>query len=308
MHSEQAILKTSITVTIFLAGFGVLFGLLAGSFSIVFDGVYLLIDAALSGLALIVARLISLSTLPVPPSGKLRDRFTMGFWHLEPMVLGLNGLMLTGVSIYALINAIGSLMSGGRHLEFTYAVFYAAFALVVCILMGWMEMRANRKLQSDFVALDAKAWYMSAGITAALFIAFLIGMILQGTSLDWMLPYIDPAVLTIVCLIIIPMPFATIKQALADMLLFTPIELKENAESVAQQFVERYGFLSYRAYVAKVGRGTQIELYFIVPSDWPAKKLEEWDAIRDELADALGERSPDRWLTIAFTTEPEWAD
>lgn len=308
MHSEQSILKTSIIVTIFISGLGVLFGLLADSFSIIFDGVYLLVDAALSGLALMVARLISLSTLPVPPSGKLRDRFTMGFWHLEPMVLGLNGLMLTGVSVYALINAISSLLSGGRDLEFSYAVFYAGFALIVCLIMGWMEIRANRKIQSDFIAIDAQSWFMSAGITAALFIAFLIGMLLEGTRWDWMLPYIDPAVLAIVCLVIIPMPFATIKQALADMLLFTPVELKENAETVAQEFVERYGFLSYRAYVAKVGRGTQIELYFIVPSDWPAQKLEEWDNIRHELADALGERSPDRWLTIAFTTDSEWAD
>ena len=86
MRSEQSILKTSIAVTIFIAGFGVAFGLLSGSFSIVFDGVYMLADAAMSGLALMVARLITLSALAEPPSGKLRDRFTMGFWHLEPMV------------------------------------------------------------------------------------------------------------------------------------------------------------------------------------------------------------------------------
>ncbi|WP_368855975.1 cation transporter, partial [Escherichia coli] len=67
-------------VTICVAGFGVIFGLLAGSFSIVFDGVYMLADAAMSGLALGVARLIALSAVP---TGKLRERFTMGFWHLE---------------------------------------------------------------------------------------------------------------------------------------------------------------------------------------------------------------------------------
>ena len=31
------------------------------------------------------------------------------------------------------------------------------------------------------------------------------------------------------------------------------------------KIVLRYQFLSYRAYVARVGRGRQIELYFIVP-------------------------------------------
>ena len=96
-HTEQSILRTSILVTIVVAGSGILFGLfLSGSFSIVFDGVHMLADAGMSGLALIVARLIALSTAPGGPTGKLRDRFTMGFWHLEPMVLGLNSLMLTG--------------------------------------------------------------------------------------------------------------------------------------------------------------------------------------------------------------------
>lgn len=307
MRSEQSILQISIAVTIFVASFGVVFGLLSGSFSIVFDGVYMLADAAMSGLALVVARLIALSALAEPPRGKLRDRFTMGFWHLEPMVLGLNGIMLTGVAIYALINAIGSLMDGGRNLEFSYAIFYAVVALIACLGMAWLETRANRKLKSDFIALDAKAWIMSGGITAALLIAFSVGYVIQGTELDWITPYIDPAVLALVCIVIIPMPIGTIKQALADMLLVTPIDLQQHVDQVAKQVVERYGFKSYRAYVAKVGRGKQIELYFIVPPDQPAKKLEEWDALRDEIGDALGGEGPDRWLTIAFTTDVEWA-
>ncbi|HWT61304.1 MAG TPA: cation transporter [Ochrobactrum sp.] len=307
MRSEQSILQISIAVTIFVAGFGVVFGLLSGSFSIVFDGVYMLADAAMSGLALVVARLIALSALAEPPRGKLRDRFTMGFWHLEPMVLGLNGIMLTGVAIYALINAIGSLMDGGRNLEFSYAIFYAVVALIACLGMAWLETRANRKLKSDFIALDAKAWIMSGGITAALLIAFSVGYVIQGTELDWITPYIDPAVLALVCIVIIPMPIGTIKQALADMLLVTPVDLQQHVDQVAKQVVERYGFKSYRAYVAKVGRGKQIELYFIVPPDQPAKKLEEWDALRDEIGDALGGEGPDRWLTIAFTTDVEWA-
>lgn len=307
MHNEQSILKTSIAATIFVASFGVIFGLLSSSFSIVFDGVYMFADALMSGLALIVARLIALSALPESPSGKLRDRFTMGFWHLEPMILGLNGIMLTGVAIYALINAIGSLMDGGRELEFSYAIFYAAVALIACLGMAWLEMRANRKLKSDFIALDAKAWIMSGGITAALLIAFSIGYFIQDTHLDWITPYIDPAVLALVCLVIIPMPIGTIRQALAEMLLVTPLDLKQHVDQVAKMVVARNGFTSYRAYVAKVGRGKQIELYFIVPPDQPAKKLEEWDALRDEIGDALGGEGPDRWLTIAFTTDVEWA-
>lgn len=120
--------------------------------------------------------------------------------------------------------------------------------------------------------------------------------------------YIDPAVLVLICLVIIPLPISTVKRALADVLLITPQSLKQHVDEVARDFVKRYGFVSYRAYVAKVGRGKQIELYFIVPGGWPAKCLEEWDAIRDEIGNAIGEESTDRWLTIVFTTDVEWAD
>ena len=224
------------------------------------------------------------------------------------MVLGLNGVLLTAAAIYALINAIGSLMAGGRHLSFDRAIVYAVITLIISVAMALLDRRANRALQSDFIALDAKAWLMSAALTAALLVAFVFGFLIQGTDLAWMSPYIDPAVLALVCIVIIPMPAPTIKQAMADILLVTPSDLKEHVDKVANDVVKRYGFLSYRAYVARVGRGRQIELYFIVPPDWPAKKLEEWDQIRNEIGEAIGDDTPDRWLTIAFTTDPEWAE
>ncbi len=308
MRTEQGVLRISIVVTVLLAGIGILFGLLSGSFAIVFDGVYSLTDASMTIVALLVSNLIAGSAAGGPARSKLVERFTMGFWHLEPMVLGLNGTLLMAAAIYALINAIGSLLTGGRDLVFDHAIIYAAVTLAITIAMAMFDTRANRTIQSDFLALDAKAWLMSAALTAALLVAFTFGYMIQGTELQWLSPYVDPAVLALVCLVVIPMPVGTVKQALADILLVTPPTLKQHVDEVAQQIVDRHGFLSYRAYVARVGRGRQIELYFIVPSGWPPKRLEEWDRIRDEIGEAIGDEGPDRWLTIAFTTDPEWAD
>lgn len=307
MKTEQGLLRVSIIVTVLLAGLGILFGVLSGSFAIVFDGVYALTDAVMTIVALLVSNLIASSAIG-GGKGRLVKHFTMGFWHLEPMVLGLNGILLTGAAIYALINAIGSIMTGGRALDFDQAIIYAVVTLIVTIVMAILGSRANRTIQSDFVALDAKAWIMSAGLTSALLVAFVIGYFIQGSAYEWMSPYIDPAALALVCLVIIPIPAGTIRQALADILLVTPSDLKSQVDTVAKAIVERHGFLSYRAYVARVGRGRQIELYFIVPEDFPPKKLQEWDQIRDEIGLAIGDEGPDRWLTIAFTTDPEWAD
>lgn len=305
--SEQGLLRTSIAVTLFIATIGIAFGLASGSFSIIFDGVYSLVDASMSGLSLVVVKLITSHATSLQLSRKLRERFTMGFWHLEPMVLALNGILLSGVALYALINAVSSVLEGGRHLEFGIAMVYAVLTVIACATIAVVEARANRKLNSDFVRMDVKGWVMSASITAALLIAFCFGFAVQGTQWEWVSPYIDPAVLALVCLVIIPLPLSVVRQAMSEIFLVTPNDLKQHVDNVAQQFVLKHGLQSYKAYVAKVGRSREIELYFIVPADMPARSIAHWDALRDEIGDAVGGEGPDRWITVVFTGDPAWA-
>src|SRR5690606_12163275 len=124
----------------------------------------------------------------------------------------------------------------------------------------------------------------------------------------WMVPYVDPAVLALVCLVIIPIPLGIVRRAMADVLMVTPPGLKQHVDAVALRFVASEGFLSHRAYVARKGRGRHIELYFIVPQGWPPRTVEAWDELRDAIGEAIGDDTPDRWLTIAFTTDREWAE
>ncbi|MGQ3675149.1 cation diffusion facilitator family transporter [Xanthobacter sp. TB0139] len=307
--NEQNLLGASIAVTLVVAGVGVLFGLISGSLAIAFDAVYSLIDASMSVLALFVSRLIVASVQEGKLSRRLRNRFTMGFWHLEPIVLGLNGTILLAIAVYALINAITSLLDGGNALVFDEAILYALFATLVCMAMAVVEHLLNRQIRSDFVALDVRSWFMAGCISAALLLAFCIGYAVQGTSYAWTASYVDPFTLVIVSLFIIPMPIGTIRQAFAEILLVTPQALKNQVDEVAADVMERHGFLDYRAYVAKVGRVRQVELWFVAPAHLPARTLEEWDAIRAEIGSALGpcEEGQDSWLTISFTADPDWA-
>lgn len=307
MRTEQGLLCVSIAVTILLACIGILFGIISGSFAIIFDGVYALTDAAMTVVALLVTKLIASSEAP-SSKGKLIEHFTMGFWHLEPIVLALNGILITGSAVYALVNAIGGILHGGRPLNFSQAIVYAVVTLGVTATMGVIGDRANRKIKSDFVALDTKAWLMSAGLTIGLLVAFAIGYLIQGSSYEWISPFIDPVALALICIVIIPIPAGTVRRALADILLVTPLDLKQQVDAVAKTIIERHGFISHRAYVARVGRGRQIELHFVVSEDLPARKLQEWDKIRDEIGLAIGNEGPSCRLTIAFTTDPEWAD
>ncbi|KPG00171.1 cation diffusion facilitator family transporter [Rhodopseudomonas sp. AAP120] len=308
LSDERGVLRTSIAVTFIISSLGIGFGLISGSFSIAFDGVYALIDGGMSLLSLVVVNLITSYALAGQSSRKLRERFSFGLWHLEPMVLGLNGTLLISAALYALVTAVGSLLRGGRDLEFGAALTYAVVTVIVCSAIALVEWRANRTIKSEFIRLDVRGWIMSTGITAALLIAFLIGWAVQGTSWQWISPYIDPAVLAVVCALIIPLPISTVRQALADIFLITPSDLKARLDTVAAAFVAQHGFVSYRAYAARVGRSKMIELYFIVPADAPARTIGEWDVLRDEIGALVGDEGPDRWLTIVFTGDPEWAE
>ncbi len=303
MHGEQTILRHSIAATLCIAALGIGFGVLSGSFSIIFDGAYSLIDALMSLLALLVARRILHDT-----TGQRRDRrFRMGFWHLEPMVLALNGILLSTVAVYAFANAIGLILSGGRRLEFDWAIAYAMVTLLVCVAMFVYERRANRRLGSAFIGLDARSWAMSGAITAALLIAFALGRLLEGSAHDHLTPYVDPAVLALVCLVIAPLPLGTVRQAVSEILLMAPPELVAHVEAVARATAEQHGFVGFETYAAKIGRSQQIEICFVVPAAFGLAGVGTLDAIRDEVGRLIGGESPDRWLTIMFTGDPEWA-
>lgn len=307
LNTETRVLRASIIGSLIVAAAGIVLGLLARSFSITFDGVYTLVDAAMSTLSLLVVQLITKFALYQPLPRGLQNRFSVGFWHLEPMVLALNGILLMSVATYALLNAVGSLMAGGREIDFGVATIYAAIVATVCFVLGVVEERANKTINSEFLRLDAKSWFMSGAITSALLIAFAIGMAIEGTPLHRYSPYIDPLVLTVVCLIIIPMPISTVRQAVSDILLIAPPGFKDSVDAVANQITLEEGFLSFRSYVAKVGRAKEITLYFIVRPNSPPRPLSEWDDLRDRIGDMIGADNPNRWLTIVFTEDEEWA-
>ena len=296
--AEQRLLKLSIAVTIGVASFGVVFGLLSGSMSIVFDGVFAAIDAAMSGLALFVSRLVS----------RVADdrRVQFGYWHIEPMVLAFNGGTLMLLCFYAFLNAVDSFLGGGRQLDFDWAIAYAIVVCIVCFGMYFYERHLNRHIDSDFVRLDTQSWLMSAAITSALLVAFTVAWLLQGTPYQHLTPYADPVVLAVLTLVLVFVPIRTVRKALTEILLITPPELDQHVRRVMDEIVARRGFKHYTSYVAKVGRAQFIEIHIVVPPYSPLSSIAMADAIRREIATAIGGEGPHRWLTIDFTADPRW--
>jgi predicted Co/Zn/Cd cation transporter (cation efflux family) len=292
---ETRLLTLSLVLTALVAISGIIVGLASGSMSILFDGMFSIIDAVMGTVTLTVAKLLV---------SEGNRRYQFGYWHFEPLVLGLQSCVLVLLYGYAFFNAVMAVLAGGTEIEFGLAVIYAAVVAVVCFTMYLVECRANIRIESALIGLEAHSWLMSGLITSALLVAFVAASAMTGTAYERYVAYVDPAVLAVLALALLPIPLLAARRAFAEIFGITPPAYDADVREIVAEAVGRYGFASFTSYVAKVGRARFIEIYIVVPPGHPIRDIAEFDRIRHELGDAIGDPGPERWLTIVFTGDP----
>ncbi len=233
---EQQILRRSIFCTLFIAIMGIIFGVVCGSMSIIFDGMFSALDAGMCSLSLLVSRLLG------QPNSR---RFQYGFWHVEPLVLAFNGSLLAFLCLYAFVNAIKGIIDGGRELELGWAIVYALVVSIFCFTIFLKQRRLNKRVKSELIALDTKSWLMSACISSALLVAFLLSWSMEGTRYEHLIVYTDPAVLALLTLILISVPIKTVIAAVREVLQMTPDTLDASMESLMDKLMAKYQIIDY---------------------------------------------------------------
>ena len=291
---EVRLLRLSVVATAALALAGVLLGFLSGSLAIMFDGLFSLIDAAIALLMLAVARLVA---------SEGNRRFQFGYWHLEPMVLGFKASVLVILVGYGALNAVQVLLAGGNAPQLGMALAYSALTTIACFLMWFYLRYQNTRLESELVRLDQHGWIMSGLISAALLAGFLLSAALRVSPLDHLVPLIDPAILALISVALLPVPLREAIRAAAEIFEAAPAGLDAEVRGVMTAFVQRHGFTRFVSYVSKVGRARFIEVSILVPENYPAMTVAHFDALRQEVAESFDGPNPDLWLTIVFTAD-----
>ncbi|MGI4985629.1 MAG: cation diffusion facilitator family transporter [Janthinobacterium lividum] len=296
--TEPQVLLVSIWATFGMAAFGIVLGLAAGSQAIIFDGVFAVIDASMTVLSLFVARLLA------------RDgsrRFQYGYWHLEPLVAAFNGSILLLLCLYAIVNGIrGLLTGGGGEVSLDGAAVYSVLVCAVCVALYLYQRRANRRLDSALIRIDMQSFMMSGCITIALFFGFAAAALVERWGWPQLRAYADSLVLLLLALGLLPLPVRIVASAMRDVFLIAPEDLHRQVRQVVAAVVERHGLVGFKSYVAKSGRMHLVEIHILVPADFLAG-ISRYDAIRQEIADELGPAIRlDQWLSISFTARPGW--
>lgn len=296
-RQEQHLLLLSAAATLFLSMVGVVVGLWTGAKSIVFDGMYDVVDAGMTLNAWFAARLIA--------RGDDR-RFQYGYWHIEPMLAFLNGTVMLFACVYAFVDGVGAMRAGGRPVSLDIGIVYAAVSTILSFATYTYVRRKGRGLGSTLLDLDARSWLLGGVLSAGLCLSFSAAGLLQGAGAGQLAAYVDPTILIVLSVCMAPFPAATIAKAGREILQIAPPALDACVRDIAGEVAARHGFVEHRSYVTKVGRARFIEIGFVAPSAATTKTLGELDAVRQEIADAMGGLRPGYWLTIYFTADPRW--
>ena len=160
---EQRVLKVSMISALVLAVFGVGFGVWAKSLAVVFDGFVCLVSVGLGALSVVTSRYIYKDDDEI---------FQFGYVRFEPMVNLFKSLVLVLVCVYAFINAVSSLFSGGYEVEFGGVAVYSGFALVFCFVLFIYTRQACRALESDLIRVDNTEWKIDCALYAGAIAAF----------------------------------------------------------------------------------------------------------------------------------------
>jgi len=294
--AEQRTLRYSIALTVLLGVLGVASGLVTKSQAIIFDGMYNFVDVMPTVMSLLVVKLLAQGT---------SQRFQYGYWHLEPLVAVLRDSILVVACIYAAVDAATTLSTGGHPVEYGKAAAWACVLCVIGISMTLFLRRRARLLRSPMLEVDARSWAASAMLSFALLVGFALGALITRTRFQDWIPYVDSTVLLAMALLMMPLPLIGLWRSMRDVLQIAPNELDGRVREVMDSLVRDRGFIEYSSYIAKVGRGTFVEIHVLVAAG-SQMDIASADAIRSEVSRRLNAGTPTFWLTIDFTADRRW--
>jgi cation diffusion facilitator family transporter len=295
---ERPYLIASAIGNLLIASIGLVVSALSSSQAIMLDGVFNLTYFATGLFTLKVARLISRGD---------DERFPYSYAFFEPLVNGLKGVLVLGISIMALVGAVQALFGGGREIAAGLAIGYGIFASIVCGAAALATRRGARRTASPLVRADAENWTVNGAISMCVLLAFGAIFLIRGTSLEWLVPYVDPIVVLAVVLISISVPVRMAWQALMELLnraaskeivdQVTEIVDASTAElPVGQRFVR----------VVQPGRTRLVSVHFVLPDDFGPVGLNAFDEVRQRTLDRLQAVHPETVLDVVFTSDPQW--
>ena len=295
---EQKLLMQSAALMSLVAIGGTFMGVVTSSSAILLDGVCSFIGVIIKVMMIVTSKLVSHET---------SKRFQFGYWQFEPLVLIVEGSFTLLIVIYALMSGISDLLDHGRAIKLGPAIFYALFFTIADTCYYLYVKRINRVLKSNLIKFDNMSWSIDAALEAGILLSFALAFLLERSE-DWsyLAIYIDPIVLIILSLQMMPTAIKILYPSLKQILGVAPLTLHNRIQYTMDGFMDRYKFKDYVSSVQAYGNVKIIEIDILIGKNFPFQTVADFDRIRNEIDAEIGGSPSEKWVTITFTATKKW--
>lgn len=299
MKTESSTLAFSALMALLIGCAGITATLASNSQAILLDGLFNLIYFSV---ALVTIKVSKLASRPDSES------YPFGYSYFESLVNLCKGLLILGVSIFALVDAIAALLTGGQEISAGLAVIYALFATAACSLTAWVMHRSQRHVSSPLVAADKLNWLVNSVISAAVLAAFCLVMLFE--RLDWrgIVPYVDSLLVMAVVLLCLGVPVRMASQALQELLNKTPDEtIAEPVRQAVARGLADIDTQEVRVRMVRPGRLLYIMVHVVLPKALHDSTLAHQDALRQQIDEEVRRIYSPVVCDVVFTEDDRWA-
>jgi cation diffusion facilitator family transporter len=292
-------LLVSVWASAAFAGVSLVWGLLTGSLTIVFDGLYSFASVALS--------LFAVWALRASRRGA-DERYPWGREVWEPLTIVVKAVALGGLCVYALVGAVVELWRGGREVDAGWAVAYAVVATVAGAAVSLYLRRQAARGGSDLVRAESAEWTGDTLLSVGVLVGFVVALVLQATGRSALARYVDPAMVALISALFLRVPARLITEGFREVLTMSPEPaVMEQLRSCVRDIENRYGFAESFLRASKVGPRLDVEIDFVVDDSSTAQNVREFDAVRQDIHDRLEPLGYTRSTVVTFTGDRRWA-
>lgn len=287
---EQRALRTSIWVSISFAVISVVWGLLAKSEVILLDAVFTPLYLLMTLGSLIVSRIVAKGPSRLFPFGRNA---------LAPLFVVAQAIILFGALGYAVLEAVRVILDGGSEVA---GVSLLVFGALVSLITWRVLLRMAR--DRPLVEAEAAGWFSGVAGSAVVAVGGVVVLLVDGTRFAAAAPYVDPALVIIVCLGLLVIPVNLFRRSLRDLQTARPdSELVAQVETVVENVRTAEGLPEPILRVGRLGAVLDISLAFVLPPGTGDIACE--DRVRRALRDGLGDLPYNAWITVEFGYDAE---
>ena len=161
-----------------------------------------------------------------------------------------------------------------------------------------------RKTHSPLLEVDVKNWTLDFFVNAGVGAAFLLAFWLAGTRWSYLVPYVDPVLLTALVIVLIWVPVKTVKDNVAELLVIAPPPpLQHEVRGRFNRAIQGVPVEKTYVRMSKVGRYFYILNQIVVPRSFKLDRVKNLDDIRRKIATELEDIHPKLVIDTLFTED-----